>query len=885
MLPLPFRMLFKYRPFLLLPLLSFAANLPDPPRLRLGDNVRPVHYAIDLTLAPDQDTFEGKADIDVSVGAPSSLIWLNATQIEIRQAAFEAAGATMPATVVAGGDNFIGLQLTKPVSGAGALHLAYTGKISRNSSAGLFQMKESGRWYVYSQFEPTDARRAFPSFDEPGFKVPWQLTLHVPAEDMALSNTPVESETPASGGLKTVRFAQTKPLPSYLVALAVGPFDAVSAGKVGRAPLRIIVPHGRGSEAKFAVEAVPALLKLLEDYFGSPYPYEKLDSVVMPIANFAMENVGLITYPESLLLGNPQTDSSERRRECAITVAHEMAHQWFGDLVTTAWWDDIWLNEAFATWMETKMVGEWKPEWKADVGAVESKLGAMNLDSLISARRIRQPIRTDNDIANAFDGITYEKGAAVIRMFENWIGSDKFRKGTRLYLKQHANGNATTADFEAAISTAAGKDIAPAFNSFLDQPGVPELTVALDCSAKKPRLTMSQKRSLPIGSPGSAPQTWQIPVCVKYAGGGDKQECTLVADPRSDIVLNHAHGCPAWLLANNKEIGYYRVNYQNGLLAQLLKQSAEELSVPERAGILGDLKALVDSGDVSPKLALSFVPQFGRENERHIVAGALSIAELLTSDSVPAELRPKGAAFIREVFGPHASELGWKPREDDDDNTRLLRETLVPEVASEGEQKQLITEAERLARHWIEDRKSLTPDMAPRVLSVAAEFGNRDLFDRLHAAALKEKNQRTREVLVGSLSEFRNREIAQAALDLLLSNDFDIRESFWNLFGPLAYPETRDLPFRWVQQHLDELLKRLPREVGEDFAADLPSVGKRFCDADKRAEVEAFFKDRVKDYVGGPRTLAKTLESIDLCMARKKVLGPELAAFLETRPD
>jgi alanyl aminopeptidase len=863
----------------------FAAKSPEAPSLRLPNTAAPIRYAVNLTIVPDKDTFDGSVDIDVDLKQPEELLWLNATKLNIKDAVLKTSGQTYQAAVVPGGDNFVGLRFDKEVTGTGTLHITYDGAISRNSSAGLFQMKDGDNWYVYSQFEPTDARRAFPCFDEPGYKVPWQMTLHVPSKDMALSNTPSLAEEPESGGMKAVTFGITKPLPSYLIALAVGPFDAVSAGKVGRTPLRIIVPRGRASEATFAAESIPELLKLEEKYFGTPYPYEKLDSVVMPISNFAMENVGLITYGQSLLLSKPDNDTIGRQRECAIVTAHEMAHQWFGDLVTTAWWNEIWLNEAFATWMENKITGEWKPEWNMSITEVNDRLGAENLDSLASARKIRQPIVTDDDIANAFDDITYQKGAAVIEMFEHWIGSDTFRKGVRLYIKQHANGNATTTDFEAAISVAAGKNIAPAFNSFLDQPGVPLLTVSLECAAKHPLLKLAQKRSLPIGSPGSTQASWQVPVCVKYEANGEVySECELLSDTNGEMPLRHAKSCPAWVLANDQEVGYYRVDYKGDLLKQVLGDGGSHLNVAERVGVLGDVNALVDSGGVSPKLALSLVPEFSKDSDRHVVESALDIANLVNSRMVPGDLQPKAAAYIRQVFGPRALQLGWKSKPDDDENVKLLRQVLVEDVAKDGQDQELIDEAGKLARHWLDDHKAIEPGMLGPVLHVAAEFGDRDLFDRLKTASLQEKDQRTRETLIGALGSFRNPELAKAAMGLLLSNDFDVRESFYQLlFGPLSYRETRDLPFQFVKDNLNTLLARLPREVGADFAASLPEVGRAFCDTEHRAEVQSFFEDRVKQYTGGPRNLTQTLESIDVCIARKQALAPELSAFLRDR--
>jgi len=862
---------------------ALAAPVAEAPKLRLGDSVRPSRYAVDLTIVPDHDTFRGVVDISVEIQSPSANIWLNATALQMQDASFRSDSGAQAAHVIPGGNDFAGLTFDRPVSGRGVLHISYEGKISRNSSAGLFQMQDGGQWYVYSQFEPTDARRAFPCFDEPSFKTPWQLTLHVPKDNVALANTPSISEMNEPDNMKAVKFKDSKPLPSYLVALAVGRFDVVDAGKVGKTPLRIITPLGKAAEAKSAAEAIPQLLKLLENYFGTPYPYEKLDSVVMPISNFAMENVGLITYGSTLLLAKPGEDSIDRQRQMATVAAHEMAHQWFGDLVTTAWWNDIWLNEAFATWMERKVVGEWKPDWHEDVSAVNARLGAMRDDSLVSARKIRQPIDSNDDIANAFDGITYEKGAAVIQMFETWIGKEKFRKGIQLYLKQHAHGNATAGDFEAAISSAAGRNIAPAFDSFLDQAGVPEVSVDLDCTSK-PKLKLAQKRLLPIGSKGSARQIWRVPVCVAYESDGNTHhQCEVLADPRTDMVLTEAKSCPSWILANDGESGYYQVGYSEALLEKTLSNKGSHLSLPERVGVLGNVGSLIGTGDISPRIALKLAAEFSNDPNREVVAATVGIAGMVKGKDVPDELRAKGAQFVRKVYGQRATELGWTGKPGESEDTRLLRQKIVPFVAAVGEQKELIDEATKLAGTWLETHAGIAPEMLRPVLHVAAEFGDQQLFDRFHDAVLKEKDQRRRESLLSALGAFRHPKLAREGLELLLSSDFDPRESFFALlFGSLGYVETRDLPFQFVKQNLDKLLARLPREVGADYAANFPFAGGAFCDATHRSEVQSFFEDRVKAYTGGPRNLTQVLEQIDLCIAERKRLAPDLAAFLNS---
>jgi alanyl aminopeptidase len=514
------------------------------------------------------------------------------------------------------------------------------------------------------------------------------------------------------------------------------------------------------------------------------------------------------------------------------------------------------------------------------VAAVNARVGAMRQDELASARAIRQPIESNDDIANAFDDITYEKGAAVIEMFERWIGPEKFRSGVQLYLKQHAWGNATAGDFEAAISSVAGQDVAPVFSSFLDQPGVPELSVALKCGTK-PALELMQKRSLPIGSQAK-PQTWEIPVCVAYeAGGAVHHQCSVLADAKADMELAEARTCPAWLLPNDGEAGYYQVEYQGDLLKLVLADDAAHLSAAERVGVLGDVDLLVGAGETPAGDALALVPEFSKDPAPQVVQAAANIASLLKTESVPGDLRDKGTRFIRQQFGERAMALGWLAKPGDSDDTRLLRQKLVPFVASVGEQKDLIQEAEKLAHAWLNKRQTISPEMLGPLLEVAAQFGGRDLFNLLRTAAVQERNHTLRELLLAALGSFRDPQLAAASLDLLLSKDFDPRESFYPLlFGPLAYAETRDVPFTFVKQHLDLLLKRLPREVGEDYAATLPAVGASFCDAKRRDELDSFFRDRVKDYTGGPRSLAQTLEGIDLCISARQALAPELTAFL-----
>jgi cytosol alanyl aminopeptidase len=857
----------------------------EAPRFRLGDSAAPERYQVELTLSPAEETFSGTVDIQVNLRQPQSTIWLNATNITVEQATVNAVAA-QPVTE---GTDFLGLKMDQPAGpGAARIHIAYTGHISHKSSDGLFLNKAGQDRYIFSQFEPTSARLAFPCFDEPGFKTPWQLTLHVPQNDQAFSNTPVLSETPGPAGIKTVVFRETRPLPSYLVALAVGPLEIVEAGKAGRnhIPVRIIAPRGRAEGARYAAQVSAEILTRLEDYFGIPYPYEKLDNVAMPlIYGFgAMENAGLITYAQTLILAKPGEESADFRRRYASVAAHEMAHQWFGDLVTLSWWNDVWLNEAFATWMEQKLVAEWKPEWQTRVSDVFATERAMRDDALVSARKIRQPVLSPDDIGNAFDSITYEKGAAVIRMFETWVRSENFRKGVQLYLKKHAFGNATSAEFLADVSQGAGQDIAPAFDTFLDQAGVPLLSVTLKCGAA-PALAVTQKRYLPLGSPGNSEVLWQIPVCVSYGEGTHRgRACALVKQASQEVPLRSLQSlqtgaCPSWVAANPEQ-GYYRVVYPTVLLDRLLAGQGEHLDLAERVGLLSDVSALVGGGELPGGAALKLVPEFSKDASRYVVEGTIDIVDNIGEHLAPDDLRPNFERFVRQAYGAWARELGWVPKPDEDDNTRLLRPRLLQVDARKGADKPLVEEARRLAERWLEDPRSLVPEMIAPVLNTAAQYGDRTLFDRFYAAAKKETEPRGRRRLLTAMGQFRDPAIAQAALNVLLSGEFDARESMELLLGPRRYPETRDLAFEFVKRHIDELEKILPRGVGADAAARLPMVAQSFCSAEKRAEVEQFFGPRIAQYTGGPRNLAQTLESIAVCSAEKKAQEPSVAEFL-----
>jgi alanyl aminopeptidase len=859
-----------------------AAPAPEPPKLRLPAGAEPTGYSVELKIDPARETFRGSVAIDIRLERKTSFLWLNATDLTIDKASATVADRTVGVTAVPGGSDFVGFSFAKPVGpGAVKLRVDYTGKLDETSTQGLFRQKDGEDWYAFSQFEPTDARRAFPCFDEPSHKVRWQLTLRIPKGTTAVSNTPVESESAAADGGRVVRFKKTEPLPSYLVALGVGPFDYLDGGTAGskKTPIRIVTPRGKASQGRYAAQTTVPLLERLEAYFGIPYPYEKLDQLAIPqtVTFGAMENAGLITWSERILLAPPAEETVAFQRGQASINAHEMAHQWFGDLVTLAWWDDTWLNESFATWMSDRTIAEWKPDWGTDVERVRARSGVMYEDTLVTARKIRQEIETADDIVNAFDGISYQKGAAVLTMFESWIGAAKFQAGVHAYLEAHRFGNATESDFLQAVEAASRPGVAAAFSTFLDQAGVPLVDVALDCSGGEPRLALSQKRLLPLGSTGAGAELWQIPVCSRGGSAGPAaRACTLLTAPNGAAPAPTS-GCPAWLLANDGERGYYRAFYRGDLLQKLFAVADTELTLSERVGVIRDVNAMAAAGAMPMTDALGLVPRFAGARERETVGATQRIVSDIREHLVPAELLPNYARFVSKTYGPRARALGFMAKSGESEDTQLFRHDLVPFVAREGDETELQAEAKRLALRWLEDRGAVSAEMAGPVLEVAARHGDRALFDRFRDAAKAEKVRRDRTRLLGALAAFPDPALVREALGLFLSGDFDPREADGILFSAGAWDESRQVLWEFVKANYDAIVARLPREA----TGVMPYFASSFCDAEHRRDVETFFKDRAAKLPGGPRNLAQTLEAIDLCVASKAAQQPGVREFLK----
>ncbi len=856
----------------------------EAPSLRLDHSVSPLSYRAELDLDPDADSFSAAIHIELDIHQPISVLWLNGTDLDIAKASFSSQGQSWNvAQVDADSADFIGFDLGHTVQpGPATIAIDYRGLISSKDVSGAFKTQDRDTWYIFTQFEALSARRVLPSFDEPRFKVPWQLTIHAPEGQRALSNTPlVQQSSDTRPGRQTFTFAPSKPMPSYLVAFAVGPFEFVDLGKVGRAkvPARIVVPRGRTGETGYAARTTVAILDLLEDYFDQPYPYAKLDSIAVPKIGFAMEHPGLITYNFSRLLSAPESETPAFHRASAGVIAHELAHQWFGNLVTLAWWDDLWLNESFATWVGRKLVSEWQPTWQGAAFSAKAADGTMGVDSLISARKIRQEIADKNDIYSAFDGISYGKGAAILSMFEQWIGADTFREGVRAYIKKHAWGVTTSDDFLAAIAEVSQPQLADSFRTFLNQTGVPVISMDLICErGAPPTLELSQERSLPVGSAGSTTdRTWQIPVCIKYrAGGRVHRQCTLLSEEVDEMPLSQARQCPTWILGNTEGAGYYRTAYAAEMQRRLIRVGPR-LTVPERIRFVGDMRALVLSGKLELGEMLAMIPSLVRDGNPHLLGEIADMVADMKQHLVPDEQDRRYARFVRQTFARRVRTLGLRPKAGESMARRALRAQLATLVGTFGRDARIQRQAQALADTWLNDGTGIAAEMLEPVLTVAAYRGPAELHSRIEAAIMATDNPVHRRALVAALAKVPDPARVRANIALVMTGKIDIRDAAAFFTVPLAHPQTRSLIYQTVKVNFDNFKTILPRNA----VAQLIGAGSNFCDRAHRDDIEGFFGPKYRDIPGGPRAYSRTMESIDLCIAFTRLHQPSVEAFLK----
>jgi aminopeptidase N len=849
--------------------------------LRLPTIVTPDHYDLSFVVDLRHNRFDGTETIRVNVNQPTTRIVLHALEIEFNEVTIGGGASAQRATVALdAASQTATLSVPKTIDrGATEIHVRYKG-ILNDQLRGFYSSKGHGRNYAVTQFESTDARRAFPSFDEPAFKATFAVSLTIDRGDTAISNGTVISDTPGPGtGQHTVKFSTSPRMSTYLVAMAVGDFQCVT-GASENIPIRICATPDKKDLGRIALESAQQILRFYNQYFGIKYPFGKLDVVAVPdFAAGAMENTAAIFYREADLLADSASASVETRKTIASILAHEMAHQWFGDLVTMQWWDDIWLNEGFATWMANKPLAAAQPEWHIDVDESAENQKALSVDALASTRAVHADVSTPAEIDAAFDAIAYEKGAAVVRMVEHYVGADAFRNGINAYLQAHAYKNATSEDFSKAIAASSGKPVERILPTFVNQPGMPLVEVSnLACNPAKTEThaTFAQSRFV-LGTETSAAGRWQIPICVVGDRVTAEASCQLLTEPRQTLKI--AEGCGSWMFANAGARGYYRTAYTPEMLAALAPHIQGELSAAERLSLVDDEWALMRAQRHDVTSYLTLVSGFGREHASRVLEDIGSQIQFIHDYLTPPPSAPTVEAFVRSLLQPLMRELGFAPAASDTDDRRALRAAVVSALGTTGNDADVIAQARAAVDRSLRPGGApLEPSLATAITTVAAAHGDAALFDALVAASDRAASPEDRYRFLSAITRFQDPALIDRGLQLALTSRIRSQDTALYLAGFLANPAAKARGWAFVKQHWTALAPKL-----SIFGADttLTSALGSFCDAPARADIASFFA--AHPLPGADRTLRQTLERIDNCTALRASQAPAVERWLAAR--
>ena len=852
----------------------------DIPTGRLPEGVSPLHYDLQLVVDPRQEYFQGEARIRITLEKAASILWMHGRALEIASAeAVLADGQSIKLGWEQLTEAGVARLIAENPLPAGEMTLAFSYQAPFNTALeGLHRVKKGGLDYAYTQFEATSARLAFPSFDEPGFKVPFDIRLTIPEEQVGITATPVLTETRNDDGSKTLTFATTKPLPTYLLAFAVGPFDVVqwedipgTSVREDGIPLRGITTRGRGEEIHYALKYTAEILMAMEEYFNTPYPYAKLDIIAIPdFSSGAMENAGAITYREQYILLNENASVNEKYNYF-YTHAHELSHQWFGNLVTPVWWDDLWLKESFATWHGHIILDQLYPEDHYRDALFNGSAWAMHEDSLSSARRIREPILVHEDIAAAYDGITYAKGGGVLAMFEEFLGPENLRKGIGHYMKKYAWKNTTAEDFIEAITEAnpqvEGEVLQQAFRSFIEQAGVPELSLSLDCTGEAPQLQVSQRRYLPLGSQGSDEQTWSIPACVTlYTDDGEKDQC-FIAKGQSQTVALNTERCPNALLPNSNGSSYYRFAMPGEQWQELLARF-DQLNTHEQISAAGSVVAAVNGGTMSMEDYLAAAPVIAASDSWRVSTKPRDNIYTLIDFGATEEQQAVLRSLLVKWYRPQLDQLNTLPSlTPDQERYRML---MLSTLALKARDQALLDELTDMAKAYTGygaseqiNPSAIDANYIYIALMAGVEQLGKPFADLLWRQFLAEENVTTRERILRSLATTNDQEVSAMLHEAILSPEVAVNEFGYIIGGQMSSPETQQAMWEWMQANFDAVIDRTPTW----HKGQTPEYFNRFCSEEDASSVEAVFSPVIAEYEAGPRYLAKSLEKIRLCAA------------------
>lgn len=842
-----------------------SAQTPLPPSAgRLSKTVAPRSYDLKLALDPEAASFTGHVKISLESKKPTIQLVLHSLDLSLTSVIVAGRRLDPSKVVVDAKAETVTLLLDVPLKGRADVEIEYSGKMNE-LMRGLYKSRgkngDKNEAWSFTHLEPTHARRVLPSFDEPAFKATFKLTLDVPAGLTPISNMPKESEV-ITGDRKTVVFQETPKMSSYLLAVFAARLEARTR-KVGKTTLTVWAAPDQIAQADFALDAGVNALKYLNRYFGIPYMLPKLDMVAAPdFASGAMENWGAILYRDTSLLIDPKLSSDAAKRRVAEVVSHEIVHQWFGNLVTMGWWNDLWLNEAFATWLAYKIVDSWKPAWKVWDEFDQGKRSPLAIDALPGTRPVRSDAATPAEIQAQFDPMSYQKGGALLRMIEMYVGEADFRQGIQAYMKKYAYKNAEAKDLARELERVSGKPVSKMMSGWLSQGGVPVVSV----TAEGRTVTLTQSRFSAFNLKSDT--QWSIPVVVRYRLKGEKKARTasVLLDKATKRVTLPGVGEILWIYPNAGETGYYRFELDPSLLFAALARRGE-LSPVERAGLLNNLWAQVRAGRLPVASFLDSLAAFRGDASRLVIEDAAGYLKTIRQELSETDAeRDALGVFAASFFAPHLKRLGWDKKKGESQEATLTRPTVLNALALLSPKALDQNEVTARLAKYLADPSHVDSSLAPVILTAAARRNDPKLFAEFRARLAAPKTPEQKSLMLRALAEFSEPALLDQYLAMTISDEIRAQDAWMPYAWLLSNPATRERAWAFVKANW----KALSSKLGPRGATRVIGAAGGLVSAALKKDVDAFFRAPENEIEMARKTLDQTLESIELGLRFKQ---------------